>query len=124
MLQENEVVRIRRVLEKMYEDTCTIERYKPQKNAQHITTMVASVDIADVPCKLTYESNKATRESASASKVLQTIKLFMSPDISVAAGSKITVVHLGQSTVYKSSGKPAVYPTHQEIVLELGEAWA
>ena len=55
------------------------------------------------------------------SDVTQVIKLFMAPEINVKPGSKILVKGVGGVVAYKSSGRPAVYPTHQEILLDLVE---
>ena len=41
-----------------------------------------------------------------------------------STGSKITVTQNGVTTDYASSGKPAVYETHQEVILELKEKWS
>lgn len=46
-------------------------------------------------------------------------KLFISPDVAIKAGSKIIVTQHGRTTEYSNSGVPAVYPTHQEIMLTL-----
>ena len=56
--------------------------------------------------------------------MVQTIKLFIAPEIDIKPGSKIDVTHLGVTTSYKRSGNPAVYHTHQEIMLELWENYA
>ncbi len=51
--------------------------------------------------------------------ISQTIKLFINPDVVIAPGSKITVTQSGETEVFKASGKPAKYDTHQEVILEL-----
>jgi hypothetical protein len=42
----------------------------------------------------------------------------------VKPGSKLTITQNDMTTEYQSSGKPAFYSTHQEIVLELFKGWA
>ena len=54
---------------------------------------------------------------------VQTVKLLLPPDIVVLPGSKITVTQNKITEDYTSSGIPALYVTHQEIVLELFERW-
>ena len=59
----------------------------------------------------------------------QQVKLFLSPQIKVNAGSKLIVTQKYDSredlvSEFSSSGVPAVYPSHQEISLELFERWA
>lgn len=50
--------------------------------------------------------------------------MFVSPDVTIKPGSMLTVAQNGVTTEYTSSGVPAVYPTHQEIILELSDKWA
>ncbi len=76
------------------------------------------------PCRLSFETLKAAGQSDSAAAIVQVTKLFVSPDVSIRPGSKITVTQDGVTTDYTCSGVPAVYPTHQEIVLELFEKFA
>lgn len=59
----------------------------------------------------------------------QQVKLFLSSQIKVNAGSKLIVTQKYDSredlvTEFSSSGVPAVYSSHQEISLELFERWA
>ncbi|TQX28014.1 hypothetical protein D1N55_18385, partial [Clostridioides difficile] len=48
-------------------------------------------------------------------KLEQTIKLFISPDIEIKAGSKLII----NDKEYVRSGESAIYSNHQEIILEL-----
>ena len=66
----------------------------------------------------------ATVQTDTAAALSQGVKVFLSPNVSIKAGSKLTVTQNGVTTAYKSSGVPAVYPTHQEIILTLFERWA
>ena len=65
-----------------------------------------------------------TNQTDTAAQLVQTIKIFLAPEIRVQAGSKLTVTQNGVTTEYKSSGEPALYQTHQEIMLELFKGWA
>ena len=59
--------------------------------------------------------------------VSQSVKLFISPELVIPPGSRIDVLRPGEvprTFRYKSSGPAAVYPTHQEIPLELAEKYA
>ncbi|HDF5622307.1 TPA: hypothetical protein PC346_003842, partial [Clostridioides difficile] len=52
----------------------------------------------------------------------QTIKLFISPNIEVKAGSKLIITNQNNVTKeYVRSGESAIYPNHQEVILELLE---
>ena len=55
---------------------------------------------------------------------IKQIKLFLSPDIRVKAGCRISVTQNGITQEYKNSGETAMYRHHQEIVLEKLERWA
>lgn len=57
-------------------------------------------------------------------KTSQIIKLFMSPEIEIKPGAKITVTQAGVTETYECSGTPAVYETHQEIILKLAGRYA
>ncbi|MFL8797998.1 hypothetical protein Q3228_19010, partial [Clostridioides difficile] len=50
-------------------------------------------------------------------KLEQTIKLFISPDVEIKSGSKLII----NDKEYVRSGESAIYPNHQEIILELLE---
>lgn len=76
---------------------------------------------SDVCCRLSYSNISSNSENEADSDVTQVIKLFMAPEINVKPGSKILVKGVGGVVAYKSSGRPAVYPTHQEILLDLME---
>lgn len=82
------------------------------------------VVLENQPCKLSFETLKAAVQTDSAATITQVTKLFVSPDISIRVGSKITVSQDNVTTDYTCSGVPAVYPTHQEIILELFEEYA
>ncbi|WP_343117700.1 hypothetical protein [Clostridioides difficile] len=66
------------------------------------------------PCKLSYKNIVSATEGKVA-KLEQTIKLFISPDIEIKAGSKLII----NDKEYVRSGESAIYPNHQEIILEL-----
>ncbi|EQE44856.1 hypothetical protein QCA_0963 [Clostridioides difficile CD40] len=64
--------------------------------------------------KLSYKNIVSATEGKLA-KLEQTIKLFISPDIEIKAGSKLII----NDKEYVRSGESAIYPNHQEIILEL-----
>lgn len=101
-----------------------IEHKKVTDERSKLTTERDVVVLEDQPCKLSFETLKSAQQTESAASITQIIKLFLSPDITVKAGSKVTVIQDGVTADYKCSGIPAVYPTHQEIILELFDRWA
>lgn len=75
-------------------------------------------------CRLSFSTVTATSENSEAALVKQVVKLFISKDVTIPEGSKIVVTQKGVTANYRRSGKPAVYSTHQELVLEHFKEWA
>lgn len=113
----------RKALEKLYDGRCSVIEYE-KKTENHITKHYENVIITDEPCRLSYSSLKASEKSGMASTADQTVKLFISPEIKIKPGCKIVVTQCGVALEFKSSGLPARYPTHQEIMLEPFRGWA
>lgn len=115
----------RKVQESTYEGVATVTEHKKVMNEEtKLMEMGEVVVLKEQPCKLSFSKLEATKQSDSSATVTQVIKLFISPDITINPGSKITVTQTGITADYTCSGVPAVYPTHQEIVLELFERWS
>lgn len=115
----------RKAIEATYFGTLTVTEMKKEKDAKtKLTKTEPVVVLENQPCKLSFETLKSAVQTDSAATVAQITKLFVSPDVSIRAGSKITVTQDGVTTDYTRSGVPAVYPTHQEIVLELFKEYA
>lgn len=115
----------RKAIEATYFGTLTvIERKKEKDERSKLTKDVEVVVLENQPCKLSFEKLQTAIQSDSAATITQVTKLFVSPDISINAGSKITVSQDNVTTDYTCSGVPAIYPTHQEIILELFKDFA
>lgn len=115
----------RKAIEGTYNGILTvIEMKKVKEEKSKLTRMEPMVVLEGQPCRLSFETLKANAQSESGAAVSQMAKLFVSPEVQIKAGSKITVAQDGVTTDYTHSGIPAVYPTHQEIILELFERWA
>ncbi|HBE9110424.1 hypothetical protein BER37_001276 [Clostridioides difficile] len=112
----------RKAIEMLYRDKCTIVEYQPIKDP--ITKRTNNEEIVvleNQSCKLSHKNITST-EQGEVAKLTQTIKLFISPNISVKAGSKLIITNQNNITKeYIRSGEPAIYPNHQEIILELLE---
>ena len=83
---------------------------------------------ADVPCRVSYrisfETVGAVRDVGDAATAAgQAVKLFLAPEISIPAGSKIVVRRLGAELVFFRSGIPAVFEGHQEVRVERFQKW-
>lgn len=116
---------VKKAQESMYTGTMTVyEHKKVVDEKSHLTSFKDVAVLKDKPCKLSFESKQAAADATASKAISQTIKLFTSPDIRINTGSRITVTQNGVTTDYTNSGVPAVYATHQEIILELFERWA
>lgn len=114
----------RKALESTYEGVLTVSEYhKVIDEKTKLTNLSKVVVLKNQPCRLSFESLSSAVQSESAAMVAQTIKLFIPPEITIKPGSKITVTQAGVTTDYTYSGVPAVYQTHQEILLDLFEGW-
>lgn len=115
----------RNAIEATYFGSLTVTEHQKVKDEQSKLTGFKDVIVLDnQPCSLSFEKLQSAIQSNSAAAIIQITKLFVSPEITIKAGSKITVSQDGVTTDYTCSGIPAVYPTHQEIMLDLWERWA
>ncbi len=115
----------RKAIESTYEGVAVVEEYQKVKDeATKLTKGKPVIVLENQPCRLSFEHSQAASQTESAAAVTQIIKLFISPDVTIKPGTKITVTQAGKTTVYTCSGVPAVYDTHQEIILNLFESRA
>ncbi|MEA4831575.1 hypothetical protein SDC9_187086 [bioreactor metagenome] len=114
----------RKAIESQYQDTCDIVEYKSYTKANKSTAKEEVTVLQNQPCKLSYSTLKSNTETISAEMVSQIVKLFIAPEIIVKPGSKLIVLHQSRTLEFKNSGKPGVFSSHQEIILELFDGWA
>ena len=120
----------RKLIESMYEGVCTV--YVQEKTVDPDTkeTIFTESELyADQPCRLSFSAINPVDYTAAdkhdnVPAISQSTKLFISPDVSIPAGSKIVVTQNNSTNVYSNSGESARYKTHQEIQLELFQGWA
>lgn len=124
MLSKNQVVAARKAIESTYIGQCTITEHQKMKKENGSIAFEEVVVLSEKPCKLSFEKIANNNQTNSAAILIQTTKLFIAPEIQIKPGSKITVVQNNVTTEYKSSGEPAMYQTHQEIMLELFKGWS
>lgn len=120
MLSPNQVVAVRKAIEMTYDCTCNVIEEEKYKKDNKSTGFRENKVIENKKCKLSFETIQKNSQNDIKADVIQSTKLFIAPEITIKPGSKIEVTDvLGKITIYKSSGQPAIYQTHQEIVLEL-----
>lgn len=118
------MVMVRKAIESTYTGTCTITEYQSYKKENKSTGHKEVVVLENQPCKLSFSKITNSNQGEAAAMVIQTAKVFIAPEIQVKPGSKLTITQNGVTTEYKNSGEPAIYQTHQEIILELFKGWA
>ena len=133
MLQEDTVVKsleaareaARRAVEGTYDGTCSVVEYRDVTDGTTKLTRKQEVAVLEnQPCKLSFEALSAAGQTETAAKISQGLKLFLAPEAAVAPGSKVIVEQNGMTGEYSASGVPALYSSHQEIVLGLFRGWA
>lgn len=115
---------VKKAVDSLYDGRCTITEYQKVKKKNKSTGFEEVVVLIDQPCRMSYKSVNPTSKTDTASAVTQSIVVYLSSDIVVKPGSKLTITQNNVTNDYKSSGKPAVYSSHQEIPLVLFEGWS
>lgn len=115
---------VRKAIEKTYTGKCTIIEHKKVKKENKSTGFEDDEVLTNQPCKLSFERITNNHQGETAATIIQIAKLMIAPEVIIKPGSKITVTQNGTTTDYSSSGEPAIYNTHQEIVLELFKGWS
>lgn len=121
---------LKAAVESLYSGTCTVTATTPTfDESTKQTTNTETTLFADQPCRLSFISAPPSDKLVSFSHNLihsdtprahfanQQIKLFIDPALDIPPGSKISVTQNGVTSLFKSSGHPAVYSSHQEIEL-------
>lgn len=115
----------RKALEAAYDGRCTVIEYREVEDEKTGLSQHEEVTVLEKqPCRLSFRSSRAADQTETAAAVSQEAKLFLAPETAIPAGSKIIVTQNGVTGGYHASGIPAIYATHQEIVLEAAERWA
>ena len=115
----------RKAIESTYFEKCNI--YEQHSIRNEITKLMETEEILvleEQPCRISFSSAPATSESENVATVKQSVKLFIAPEVEVKAGTKIVVTQDNVTREYSRSGISAVYPSHQEIMLELYGGYA
>ena len=111
---------VRQAIESLYVGKCTITQRKKKFNyLTKVTSFEDEVLCENEPCRLSYSTIAPSENTDTIAIVKQVIKLFLRPELEVAAGSKITVTQHGRTTTFVASGQSAVHTNHQEILLKL-----
>lgn len=105
-------------LKRLWDGKCDVyvrEYVRNESNGRDEPREVKAIE--GEPCRLSFSSISNTTEEESVPLIQQTVKLFISKELDIPAGSKIVVTQEGRTNEYQKSGEPAVYSFHQEIML-------
>lgn len=116
---------VRKAIESTYIGFCdVIEHIKERNSINKQNEYVDRTVLENQKCRLSFETVNNTNQSETTNNATQIVKLFIAPEVEIKKGSKIVVTQNGRTTEYKNSSEPAIYETHQEIVLELFKGWS
>lgn len=124
--KEKYIKAYRKSIEELYNDTCNIYESGYVKDQE--TGITKPTDdilvVANQQCRISFKTISPTNQTENNNKTSQEIKLFIAPELLIKEGSKIVITRNGRTTEYKNSGTPAIYSTHQEIILTLVKEYA
>lgn len=113
----------RQAVERTYRGSCRLYVSRMVKDEEtKITKEERVLAEPEFPCRLSFSTVSAGKKDGAYIKV-QEVKLFCAPEISIPAGSLLVITQDGRTAAYEQSGYPAVYESHQEIALNLKEAY-
>lgn len=116
---------VRKAIEDTYIGTCDVIEYRKTRNEENKQNEYSEeVVLSNKKCRLSFETINNTNQTSTTNNAIQIVKLFIAPELNIKKGSKIIVTQNNRTTAYKNSGQPAIYETHQEIVLDLFEGWS
>lgn len=119
------MVNARKAVESAYTGVCTVVEFQNVRDPISGITKPREVTVTEnVPCRVSFESKSAAVPALTAAAAPQGVRLFLAPETKIKSGSKVIVTQNGVTVEYAASGAPAVYITHQEIMLELFRGWA
>lgn len=108
----------------LYDGLCTITEYVPVLQPNKSTSFQEVVVSENIPCRLSHQTITSVNQTETGAPLVQVVKLILSPEVVIKEGSKITVTQNNVTTDYQLSGVPAVFASHQEVVLEIFRGWA
>ncbi|MBH0330124.1 hypothetical protein ABH14_10010 [Brevibacillus brevis] len=109
----------RMAIESTYDGICTVTEFQQVKDpVTKVTKQKQVVVLKDRPCALSQVTLASARSGDTNNEIDYDAKLFISPDITIKAGSRIRVVQDGMDYEFEETGEPFRYPTHQEIKLK------
>ena len=119
----SQVKLVKKAFESLYTGICTVTEQRKVQKANKSTGFENVIVLEDEPCRVSYKTINSTSPGDASASLTQTTVLFVSPLVKIRPGSKIRVTQNDVTIDYESSGQPAIYPSHQEVVLNF-KGWA
>ena len=119
----SEIKVVKKAIESLYTGTCTVIEQRKVQKANKSTGFENIIVLEDEPCRLSFKNISSTSSGDVAASLKQVTVLFLSPSVTVKPGSKVRVTQNDVTADYESSGQPAIYPSHQEVILDF-KGWA
>ena len=114
---------VKRAMRVLWTDVMTVEGVVPEEDTDtKITSHDSNVLYENEPCRISFH-NISVVTGGNFPQQNQIIKLFCDETLVIPPGSTITVIRQGKPVKYYQSGMPALYPTHQEILLDLEDQY-
>lgn len=112
------------ILNRLYIGICNIYEFENFRDEVSKTIkQTLNLKFENIPCRVSYYNNSSSilssKEGTFNNIITQKVKIFLSNDIDIKAGSIIEVTQNGKTTKYKNSGEPVIYSNHQEIMLDI-----
>jgi len=112
------VINERQIMERTYNGRMDVYGYVDVETDYGETKQERQLLMQEIPCALSQYQLRPASHSDSHSQRNYQAKLFVAPDIRIAAGSDIEVRQDGMTYTFAYSGEAFVYSSHQEIMIE------
>lgn len=99
---------------------CDIYNYETYTDEWGISRSEKVLAACDVPCRIsykTYKRDRAGEQSETVNELAREVRLIMGNDVKVRAGASFVVRQNGEERRFMLAGIPAVYWSHQEVML-------
>lgn len=115
---------VREALESLYTGVLMVTESVKVRKDNKSTSFEDVVTLEGVPCRLSIKTLSSNNPSDKGHNLRQQIKVFLTPDVVIKPGSRLTITQNNVTRSYKYSGAPMVYSCHQEIILEVDEEYS
>ena len=113
------MVAVRNAIEGFYTHLCDVYGYSSEIDEESGITEKKEIQLyKDLPCRLSFELSYPLEQTDKTAVSSQRLKLFVSPNVRIPCGSRVTVSVNGETVFLGFSGEEAIYVTHKEIRLK------